>query len=268
MSSDLSSDNAHTRTQPPVKNNLPHLRPLAQQQQQLQQQRDRPLNRQQPCAPPYAPNRTRASGVKATLPINNTISELYSSYDDESLNRHRLSRANYFQLKSNSSTSLSSISSAFSPRSVCRKRSDLKKRNKSLGSVVEAAQNDSGVKSKSKSYMRSNFCLVMSCAKENESTYTQKARTIVECSPKREILKQSDSGSKSSSSSSYCAQYVVDEVNQFVSTDDCEDYSERVEVQRFQRRHKNARYGASVLCVVALCVACDLTDILAIVVVE
>lgn len=207
--------------------------------------------------PMYNDHPMRTNSVKLIPPIS-TISELYSSYDDESLNRHRLSRNNYFQLKSNSSTSLSSTSSSsssFSPRHICRKKADLKNRNKSLGSVLDAVQKDPAKQkpAKKQSYMKSMRCMVMSCAKENDSTYNK--RTIVnepEVRTVEDLKKKKKQRSKSvSSNSSDCEQRygLVDQANQFVSTDDnYEDNEDMNEFPRFQRRQQNARIHGAIEC--------------------
>lgn len=233
--------------QQPQQRRLPNLRQRAFNQQQQHHPQRMPM---------YTDHPMRTNSVKLIPPIS-TISELYSSYDDESLNRHRLSRNNYFQLKSNSSTSLSSTSSSssssFSPRHICRQKADPKNRNKSLGSVLDAVEKDSAKKKpeKKQSYMKSMRCMVMSCAKENDSTYNK--RTIVN-EPKAktvEALKKKQRSKSVSSSSSYCEQSygLVDQANQFVSTDDnYEENEDMMEYPRFQRRQQNARIHGAIEC--------------------
>ena len=115
------------------------------------------------------------------IPIHlNSINDVYSSYDDEKLNSHHLKAlstnftSNNFIHDSSSSmssdTALANLKAPFRssssrnlPGNTAKSKSP---RTKSVGNSLESGKADKFYKS----YMKS-LCLVMSCQKENSSTY-------------------------------------------------------------------------------------------------
>jgi len=132
--------------------------------------------------------------INNSVPIS-TISELYSSYDDEKLNRHHLTARHLATSRpsSCSSSSVSSLASSIIDMTMYKKRSISSRNLATTANAKEASRKQLPVKyrnnkslgggldrlgirpkeaEKRNSYMK-NFCLAVSCAKQSDSTYRQ-----------------------------------------------------------------------------------------------
>ncbi len=161
--------------------------------------------------------------ISNSVPIS-TISELYSSYDDEKLNRHHLTARHLATSRpsSCSSSSVSSLASSIIDMTMYKKRSISSRNLATTANAKEASRKQLPVKyrnnkslgggldrlgirpkeaEKRNSYMK-NFCLAVSCAKQSDSTYRQMKLNSTIDSYKQQQKKKSFSSSRGASSSS------------------------------------------------------------------
>jgi len=198
------------------------------------------------------PNRLRPTSLKLNnaVPIS-TISELYSSYDDEKLNIHHLNVRHMAagRASSCSSSSVSSLASSIIDMTLFKKRSISSKNltnttlmttkelnrklpikyrnNKSVGGGLDRLGFPQKETQKRNSYIK-NFCFAVSCAGENGSTYrNMKLNSTI--NNQRRIKKKSFSSSRGVSSSPFGPRprltnndSLCQEIK-FVSTDEFDD---------------------------------------------